>query len=60
MKFCVDIIYRIETRRTIQSYSPGGARFPDCFAHFSNPVAVTTVAKSAVFSPSSASMTPYY
>ena len=32
----------------IQSYSPGGATFTDCFASFSNPVAVTTVARSVV------------
>jgi len=43
MKFCVDITHRIGTCLTIQSYSPGGAAFPDCFACFSNPVAVTAV-----------------
>ena len=42
-------IYQIETCLTIQSYSPGGATFSDCFASFSNPVAMTTVAWSAVF-----------
>jgi len=37
VKLCVDIICRTETW-TIQSYSPGGVTFPDCFAIFSNPV----------------------
>ena len=36
-------ICRTGTCLTIQSYSPGGATLPDCFASFSNPVAVTTV-----------------
>jgi len=49
IKFCVDIICRIGTCRTIQSYSPSSATFPDSFASFSKPVAVTTVARSAVF-----------
>jgi len=53
-------MYQIGSCRTIQSYSPGGATFPDCFASFSKAVAVTTVARSAVFTPSWASMRPYY
>jgi len=48
MKFFVDIICRIEICRSIQLYSPGGATFPDCFASFSNPIAVTMVARSTV------------
>jgi len=59
MKFCADIICWIETCSTIKSYSPGGATFPDCFASFSNLVAVTTVARSEVFPPNWASMRPY-
>jgi len=59
MKFCVDIIYRIETCQTIQLYLLDGATFTDCFASFSNPVAVTKVARSVVFPSNWASMRPY-
>ena len=44
---------------TFQSYSPVGATFLDCFASFSNPVAVNTVARSAIFPPNWASMRAY-
>ena len=56
MKLSMDITCRIGTCRTTQSYSPGGSSFPDCFAIFSNAVAVTTVTRSAVFSPNWANM----
>jgi len=56
MKFCVDIKRRIVTFGTIQSYSPGGATFPDCFASFCSPVAI---ARSAVFLPNLATIRSY-
>jgi len=60
MKLCVDIMCRMGTCRSIQSYSPGGATFPDCFASFINPVSLTMVSRSAVFLPNWARMRPYY
>jgi len=39
---------------------PGGATFPDCFASFINPVAVTMVARSVVFWPNWATIIPHY
>jgi len=60
MKFCVDTICQIDTCQAIQSYSPGSATFPHCFASFNNPVAVTTVAGSVVFPSNRASTRPYY
>jgi len=51
MKFCVDIICRTRTYRTIQSYLPVGAALPDCFANFSNPLTMVRFGTPVVGTP---------